>query len=64
MILQGSDDKLVDPSAVQLLYDLVGSGDKTIKIYDGFYHEVFNEPGHKQVLNDVKSWLEDHLEAG
>lgn len=64
MILQGSDDKLVDPSGAQLLYDLVGSEDKTIKIYDGFYHEVFNEPGHEQVLNDVETWLEAHLDAG
>ncbi|MBW1792235.1 MAG: lysophospholipase, partial [Deltaproteobacteria bacterium] len=64
MIVQGGDDKIVDPSGAQLLYDLVGSGDKTIKIYDGFYHEVFNEPDHKQVLNDVKTWLEAHLDAG
>jgi alpha-beta hydrolase superfamily lysophospholipase len=64
MILQGSDDKLVDPSGAQLLYDLVGSEDKTIKIYDGFYHEVFNEPEHEQVFNDVETWLEAHLDAG
>ena len=61
MIVQGSDDKLVDPSGAQLLYDLVGSEDKTIKIYDGFYHEVFNEPEHEQVLDDVETWLEAHL---
>jgi acylglycerol lipase len=61
MIIQGSGDKLVDPSGAQLLYDLVGSGDKMIKIYDGFYHEVFNEPEHEQVLNDVNKWLETHL---
>jgi alpha-beta hydrolase superfamily lysophospholipase len=61
MIVQGSDDKLVDPSGAQLLYDLVSSKDKTIKIYNGFYHEVFNEPEHDQVLNDVKTWIEAHL---
>ena len=61
MIVQGSGDKLVDPSGAQLLYDLVGSEDKVIKIYDGFYHEVFNEPEHEQVLNDVNKWLETHL---
>ena len=61
MIVQGSGDKLVDPSGAQLLYDLVGSEDKVIKIYDGFYHEVFNEPEHEQVLNDVNKWLETHF---
>jgi len=61
MIVQGSDDKLVDPSGARLLYDLVSSKDKTIRIYNGFYHEVFNEPEHEQVLNDVKTWIETHL---
>ncbi len=61
MIVQGSDDKVVDPRGAQLLHDLVTSEDKTIKIYDGLYHEVFNEPEHEQVLNDVKTWLEAHL---
>jgi alpha-beta hydrolase superfamily lysophospholipase len=64
MIVQGSDDKLVDPGGAQLLYDLVGSEDKTVKIYDGFYHEVLNEPEHVQVLNDVETWLEAHLDGG
>ncbi len=63
LIVQGSDDKVVDARGAQLLYDLVTSEDKTIKIYDGFYHEVFNEPEHEQVLNDVKTWLEAHLGA-
>jgi acylglycerol lipase len=63
MIVQGSADRLIDPSGAQLLYDLVGSVDKTIQIYDGFYHEVFNEPEHKQVLNDVQKWIEAHLTA-
>ena len=61
LIVQGGNDKLVDPSGAQLLYDSVASRDKTIKIYDGFYHEVFNEPEHEQVLSDVKTWLEIHL---
>ncbi len=61
MIVQGSADKLVDPSGAQLFYNLVGSRDKTINIYNGFYHEVFNEPEHEQVLNDVKTWIEAHL---
>ena len=61
MIVQGSDDKLVDPSGARLFYDLVSSKDKTIKMYNGFYHEVFNEPEHEQVLNNVKTWIDAHL---
>lgn len=61
LILQGSADRLVDPKGAQILYDAVSSADKTIKIYDGLYHEVYNEPEHGQVLGDVKAWLETHL---
>jgi len=61
LILQGSADKLVDPKGAPILYDAASSRDKTIKIYDGFYHEVFNEPEHDRVLGDVRVWLEAHL---
>ena len=61
MILQGSADKLVNPSGARMLYDSVSSVDKEMKIYDGFYHEVFNEPEHDKVLHDVELWLDAHL---
>jgi alpha-beta hydrolase superfamily lysophospholipase len=61
MIAQGRADKLVDPAGAQMLYDTVGSTDKNIRIYDGLYHEVFNEPEHDKVLRDVEEWLEAHL---
>jgi alpha-beta hydrolase superfamily lysophospholipase len=61
MVLQGSADKLVDPAGARMLYDAVGSADKEIRIYDSFYHEVFNEPEHDKVLRDVEKWLEAHL---
>jgi len=61
LILQGRDDKLIDPSCAQKLYDSVNSTDKTLKIYDGLYHEVFNEPEHELVLKDLQAWLEAHI---
>jgi acylglycerol lipase len=60
IVVQGSADRLVDPAGAQMLYDKAGSQDKTIKIYDGLYHEVFNEPEHDQVLADVAAWLDAH----
>ncbi len=61
MIVQGSADRLIDPGGAQMLYHAVRSTDKEIRIYDGFYHEVFNEPEHEKVLCDVERWLEAHL---
>jgi alpha-beta hydrolase superfamily lysophospholipase len=59
--VQGSEDALVDPVGAEMLHDQAGSQDKTIKIYPGLYHEVFNEPEREQVLNDVEQWLEQRL---
>ena len=61
LIVQGSADRLVDPAGARMLYDAVSSVDKEIRIYDGFYHEVFNEPEQGKVLHDVEIWLEAHL---
>ena len=58
LIAQGSEDRLVDPDGAQMLHDTVGSVDKTLKIYDGLYHEIFNEPEHHKVLGDIETWLE------
>jgi len=61
LILQGGQDRLVDPSGAQMLYEKVQSKDKIVKVYDGLYHELFNEPEHDQVLSYVEGWLESHL---
>jgi acylglycerol lipase len=59
--LQGSADKFVDPGSAKMLYDKTRSKDKTLKIYEGLYHEVFNEPEHARVLKDVETWLAAHI---
>jgi acylglycerol lipase len=61
IVVQGGEDKLVDPAAAQMLYDKAGSQDKTIKIYKGLYHEVFNEPERARVLKDIETWLAAHV---
>lgn len=61
LILQGTADRLVDVEGGRLLYERVKSGDKTLKIYDDFFHEVMREPGKEQVLEDVVAWMDAHV---
>ncbi len=63
LIVQGTADRLVDPGGAKMLFEQAAAKDKTLKTYDGFYHEVFNEPGRAQVLGDVQVWLEKQLAA-
>ena len=64
LIVQGGADRLVNPAGAQVLYDGVASPDKRLIVYEGFYHEVFNEPEHDRVLDDVERWLGEHLAPG
>jgi alpha-beta hydrolase superfamily lysophospholipase len=61
LLLQGSADRLVDPGGAKMLYEKASTPDKTLKVYEGLYHEVFNEPERQQVFKDMEAWLEAHL---
>jgi alpha-beta hydrolase superfamily lysophospholipase len=61
LVLSGTEDKLVNPDGARLVDRLAGSTDKTLKMYDGLYHEVFNEPEKELVLGDLRDWLKAHL---
>jgi alpha-beta hydrolase superfamily lysophospholipase len=61
LIVQGEQDRLVPAAGARALYEQIGSPDKTLRVYDGLYHEVFNEPERAQVLTDVETWLADHV---
>ena len=61
MIMHGTDDSLSEPAGSDVLYDGLGSDDKTYRRYDGFYHEIFNEPGREQVFGDMEAWLKERI---
>jgi lysophospholipase len=61
LIMHGDADVLTSPGGSQALHDTAGSADKTLKLYPGLYHEIFNEPERDQVLGDMSAWLEAHL---
>lgn len=59
--MHGEKDVLTAPSGSQEMFDNVSSDDKTLKIYPGLFHEIFNEPEKETVLSDMSTWLEAHL---
>ena len=61
LIMHGTADKLADISGSEMLYGKVSSEDKTLKVYDGLYHEILNEPEQDQVKADMLSWLNSHI---
>lgn len=58
LILHGTADKLTEPAGSQLFFDSTGSKDKTLKLYDGYFHDPLADVGREQVLADLQAWLE------
>jgi len=61
LILHGGADQISPPEASRAFYENIASKDKELKIYEGLYHEILNEPEKETVLEDIHRWLEAHL---
>jgi alpha-beta hydrolase superfamily lysophospholipase len=61
LVLHGGADALATPAGARVVYERAGSVDKTLKVYDGLYHEIFNEPEKDSVINDAMTWIETHI---
>jgi alpha-beta hydrolase superfamily lysophospholipase len=57
LLLHGAKDGLCPPEGSQMVYDGARTSDRTLKVYPGLYHEVFNEPEQEQVMDDLVAWL-------
>lgn len=62
LVMHGSEDKITDPKGSQMLYDGSSSKDKTIKIFEGLYHETMREPEKEMFFESVTSWLKTRKE--
>ena len=40
-----------------MLHQKISSRDKKLTIYEGLYHEIYNEPEQDKVMTDVADWL-------
>ena len=58
LVLHGTADKLVPLAATQPVYHAFGTRDCVVQLYEGLYHEVFNEPERERVTADLLRWLE------
>lgn len=61
LILHGALDSLAAPHGSQLLFDQLSSSDKTLKVYPGLFHEIFNEPEQDAVIAEMNAWIAAHL---
>ena len=49
--------KATNPSGSQFFYDNAGSTDKTLKLYEGHYHDLLNDLDKEVVMADITGWI-------
>lgn len=57
LIMHGEADQVTNPEGSKKLYAEATSADKTLKIWEGAYHEIFNEVNKEEVIEHAVSWL-------
>ena len=62
-IIHGTEDKATRPAGSQYFYDKAGSQDKTLKLYEGHYHDLLADIGKEIVMADIQAWIEERLPA-
>lgn len=59
LVLVGTGDVMTPPSGGRMIVDHASSADKELRLYDGFFHELINEPepDRERVMDDIVDWL-------
>lgn len=64
LILHGTADKATRPSGSEYFFGAAGSADKTLKLYDGHFHDLLSDVGKEAVLADILDWMNGRVAAG
>ena len=60
LLIHGGADRLTLPEGSRE-FAARAPGNCTLKVWEGLYHEVHNEPEQGEVLADILSWMEERL---
>ena len=61
LILQGGEDRIAFPEGSRRFFAGVSFPDKTLQEYPEAYHELHEDFNYLEVLQDVETWLAQHL---
>ncbi len=61
LIMHGTDDKATVCHGSEFFFEHAGSTDKTLKLYEGHYHDLLNDIGKEGVMGDITAWINDRI---
>jgi acylglycerol lipase len=62
LVFHGTADRLAAVEGSKQLYGRASSTDKTLRLCEGLFHEVFNEPERAALLDELVKWLNWHTD--
>ena len=62
-ILHGTADKATVCHGSEFFVEKAGSKDKTLKLYEGHYHDLLADTGREGVMADIVGWIGARLPA-
>lgn len=63
LILHGDADKAADVEGSREFFDAASASDKTLKLYEGHYHDLLNDLDRDRVTNDIGNWIAQRASA-
>ncbi len=61
LLMQSGSDRLVDPDASRTWAEATPEGRVEFAVWEGLYHEMFNEPENEKVRQRTLSWLDSQM---
>jgi acylglycerol lipase len=63
LIVHGTADKVTVCHGSQYFHAHAGSADKTLKLYEGHYHDLLADIGREEVMADILAWIAARIPA-
>lgn len=58
LILHGTKDRATMHEGSRFFHATAGSKDKSLRLYEGHYHDLLNDIGKEAVFADIRAWLD------
>jgi acylglycerol lipase len=57
LIIHGTKDQATVPAGSEFFYKNSGAADKTLKLYEGHFHDLLSDTGKEIVMGDILQWV-------
>ena len=61
LVLHGKADHVVSPSGSERLHKKAGAHDKTLRLHEDGYHELYNDLDKEQFMAEIITWIKARL---